>query len=79
MIQRIRKDISQFLQYFLFEILDDVSIKNMRISIENYLDHYKIENYKLNFKILSCRYLEMDISFDNNYLTFILCRNSFNE
>ena len=74
MLEKIQDDISAFLQYFLFEIFDDITIKNMRHNIKNYLDPY-LESYQVYFKVFSKSSLEMDITFDNNYLTFILTRN----
>ncbi len=74
MLKKLMNDIPQYLNHFLFEILDEYTIGIMENGIKRYLKELKVDKYDLKTIILDKTNLRINLQYDNNNIDFILTR-----
>ena len=71
-IDELKKAISKFLEYFLFEILDSTTIKTIEQQVGSCLKHVGVDKYDLRSTILDDHTLKLNLQFDDNNIDFML-------
>lgn len=73
-IDHLRKGISKFLEYFIFEILDSTTTECIEHQIGQFMKMSEIDDYSIKSTVFDSNNLKVSLKFDNNVIDFMLVR-----
>lgn len=73
-IDQLRKGISKFLECFIFEILDSITIECIEHQIGQFMKMSEIDDYSIKSTVFDSNNLKVNLKFDNNIIDFMLVR-----
>lgn len=73
-VDELKKGISTFLEFFIFEPLDSITIKRIENELGNGLKHFGIEKYDLRSTILYHHTLKVNLQFDKHNIDFYVAK-----